>query len=70
MQSIIFNDKSDVELGVKYLPLEPLRVESFVVDYPGTEDAWGEVLKCIRVGKESPFDWMLATAQLKIGPAD
>jgi len=36
IQSTIFG-KGDGELGVKYLPLEPLRVESFLVDYPGTE---------------------------------
>lgn len=69
IQSIIFG-KSDVELGVKYLPLEPLRVEAFVVDYPGTESDWQEVLKRIRERSEDPFDWMLSSAQVKIVPAE
>ncbi len=65
IQSIVFGE-SDGELGVKYLPSEPLQVESFVVDYPGTEPAW----QSVREGNEDPFDWMLRSAQLKIAPAD
>ena len=70
VQSVIFEDRSDTELGVKYLPMEPLRVERFVVDYPGTEYAWRKVLKRIREGSQNPFDWTLASAQLKIVPAE
>ena len=69
IHSIVFGE-GDGELGVKYLPSEPLRVESFVVDYPGTESAWRNVLKRIQEGNEDPFDWMLSSAQVKIVPVD
>jgi hypothetical protein len=50
--------------------MERLRVESFVVDYPGTQHAWQTVLKAIREGSDDPFDWMLDTAKLKLVPGD
>ena len=70
VRSVIFEEGSDVDLGVRYLPLEALRVERFVVDYPGADDAWEEVLRRIREGSADPFDWMLGSVQLKIAPAD
>jgi hypothetical protein len=70
VQTVIFNEGSDRDLGVKYLPMERLRVQSFVVDYPGTQHAWQTVLKAIREGNEDPFDWMLDTAKLKLVPGD
>ncbi|MGH9388180.1 MAG: hypothetical protein ACRD1Z_01085 [Vicinamibacteria bacterium] len=69
VQSTLFNEGSDVELGVRYLPLEPLRIESFLVDYPGTESDWKRVLREIREGEESPIDWMLATVRMRLVPA-
>jgi len=70
VQSIIFNDGSDAHLGVRYLPLEPLRVRSLVVDYPGTDSAWRRVLKGIREGDTDPFDWMLSSVQLTVVPTE
>ena len=70
VQTIIFNDRSDKDLGVRYLPKEPLRVRSFVVDYPGTDSAWRKVLKGIREGHERAFDWILDSVQLTITPEE
>ncbi len=69
VQSII-DGRSDVELGVKYLPLETLRVEQFVVDYPGSEHEWQKTLKGIREGSSDPFTWMLSSVRVKIVPVE
>lgn len=70
VQTVIFNDRSDTQLGVRYLPKERLRVRSFVVDYPGSHAAWRKVLKGIRDGLADPFDWVLESVQLTIAPEE
>jgi hypothetical protein len=56
-RAIVFNDRSDVELGFRILPVEPLRVENFVVDYADTDSEWRKVLRNIREGQPGPLEF-------------
>ena len=67
-RSLVFNDGSDVELGFKVLPMESLRAQRFVVDYPGTDSEWREVLTGIREGKRDPFGWSAKAILLTLVP--
>lgn len=69
VQSIIFEEGSDKCLGVKYLPLERLRVQRCLVDHPGTETEWQKVLEDLQGRDVDAIDWMLSSAQLAIVPA-
>jgi hypothetical protein len=50
------------------LPVEPLRVESSVVDYAGTDSEWREVLRDIREGQPGPFDFGAESVQMTLVP--
>jgi hypothetical protein len=65
-RALVFNDGSDTELGFKVLPMEPLRAQRFVVDYPDTDSEWREVLTGIREGKQDPFGWSAEAIQLTL----
>ena len=67
-RAIVFNDRSDTELGVRILPAEPLRVEQLVVDYADLDTDWQEVLEDIREGQPGPFDFSAASVQVTLVP--
>lgn len=69
VRSTVFNDRSDVELGFKVLPMEPLRVQRFVVDYAGTDSKWKEDLEDTRAGRRGPWGVPAQSIQLKLVPA-
>jgi hypothetical protein len=67
-RAIVFNDGSDVHLGFRILPVEPLRVENFVVDYADTDSEWRKVLGHIREGQPEPFDFGAESVRMTLVP--
>jgi hypothetical protein len=65
-RAVVFNDRSDVELGVRILPVEPLRVEHCVVDFANLDTEWEEVLEDIRDGQRGPFDFDATSVQVTL----
>ncbi len=69
IRSIIFEDGGDPYLGVKYLPLENLKLLTCVVEFHDDhDDQWQEVLQYFQDGVKHPVGWMIDSASIKLIP--
>jgi hypothetical protein len=61
----VFNDGSDMDLGIRYLPLEKLRIALCEIDFPGSEDEWQESLE--RAQQHSDFlHWAISGIRIHL----